>query len=224
VIDVLDPVARALADFAPVVALETTIITHGLPYPTNVETARRLEQAIRDEGAVPAPIGVMRGRVRVGLSPEDLESLARGPADKIQARSASTFRRIPPAVVFPGAVAISRRSWKSWVSSVMSSKTATRPRQCRRSIESSKHRSVLQLPGRGSHERDTGVAVGAGAGIAAAYMVTRFMRAMLFGVSPVDGVSFAAAPVLLLGVALVACLLPAIRASRIDPMMTLRTE
>jgi pseudouridine-5'-phosphate glycosidase len=87
VIDVLDPVARALADFAPVVALETTIITHGLPYPTNVETARRLEQAIRDEGAVPATIGVMHGRVRVGLSPDDLESLARGPADKIQARS-----------------------------------------------------------------------------------------------------------------------------------------
>jgi putative ABC transport system permease protein len=70
----------------------------------------------------------------------------------------------------------------------------------------------------------TPTVVGAGAGIAAAYMVTRFMRAMLFGVSPVDGVSFAAAPVLLLGVALVACLLPAIRTSRIDPMMTLRTE
>jgi pseudouridine-5'-phosphate glycosidase len=87
VIDVLEPVAGALSDSVPVVALETTIITHGLPYPTNLETARRLEQAIRDEGAVPATIGVVQGRVRVGLSADDLESMARGPADKIQARS-----------------------------------------------------------------------------------------------------------------------------------------
>jgi pseudouridine-5'-phosphate glycosidase len=87
VIDVLDRVARALADSAPVVALETTIITHGLPYPTNIEAARRVEQAIGEEGAVPATIGVVRGRVRVGLSADALESLARGPADKIQARS-----------------------------------------------------------------------------------------------------------------------------------------
>ena len=86
-IDVLDEVAGALADSAPVVALETTIITHGLPYPTNLETARRLERAIVAEGAVPATIGVVRGRVRVGMSADDLELLARGPADKIQARS-----------------------------------------------------------------------------------------------------------------------------------------
>jgi pseudouridylate synthase len=87
VIDILDEVAGALADAAPVVALETTIITHGLPYPANVEAARRLELAIRSEGAVPAAIGVLHGRVQVGLSPQDLESLARGPAEKIQARS-----------------------------------------------------------------------------------------------------------------------------------------
>jgi pseudouridine-5'-phosphate glycosidase len=87
VIDVLDEVARALAGAAPVVALETTIITHGLPYPANIDAARRLEQAIRAEGAVPATIGVLRGRVHVGLSADNLESLARGPAEKIQARS-----------------------------------------------------------------------------------------------------------------------------------------
>ena len=86
-IDILDEVARALANASPVVALETTIITHGLPYPANVEAARRLEQAIRSEGAVPATIGVLNGRVQVGLSQGDLESLARGPAEKIQARS-----------------------------------------------------------------------------------------------------------------------------------------
>jgi pseudouridine-5'-phosphate glycosidase len=87
VIDIADEVAAAIAETRPVVALETTIITHGLPHPANVETAHRLEQAIRAEGAVPATIGVIRGRIRVGLSPADLESLARGPAEKIQARS-----------------------------------------------------------------------------------------------------------------------------------------
>jgi pseudouridine-5'-phosphate glycosidase len=87
VIDILDQVAGALADGAPVVALETTIITHGLPYPANVDAARTLERVIGDEGAVPATIGVIRGRVRVGLPAHDLESLARGSAEKIQARS-----------------------------------------------------------------------------------------------------------------------------------------
>lgn len=86
-IDILDHVAGALADGAPVVALETTIITHGLPYPANVDAARTLERAIGEEGAVPATIGVIRGRVRVGLPSDDLESLARGSAEKIQARS-----------------------------------------------------------------------------------------------------------------------------------------
>jgi pseudouridine-5'-phosphate glycosidase len=71
----------------PVVALETTIITHGLPCPANIDAACQLEQAIRRERAVPAIIGVLHGRVRVGMSRTDLEMLARGPADKIQARS-----------------------------------------------------------------------------------------------------------------------------------------
>jgi pseudouridine-5'-phosphate glycosidase len=88
-IDIIDEVARALADAAPVVALETTIITHGLPYPANVEAACRLEQAIRAEGAVPATIAVLHGRVHVGLSRDSLEALARGPAEKIQSRSLS---------------------------------------------------------------------------------------------------------------------------------------
>ena len=62
-IDILDQVAGALARRAPVVALETTIITHGLPYPANVDAARTLERAIGDDGAVAATIGVIRGRV-----------------------------------------------------------------------------------------------------------------------------------------------------------------
>jgi len=66
----------------------------------------------------------------------------------------------------------------------------------------------------------TGIAVG----LVAALGVTRSMRGLLFGISPLDEVSFLAAPALLLPVALVACLLPALRAARVDPMTTLRAE
>ncbi len=71
-----DDVARALAEKLPVVALESTIITHGMPYPRNVETARLVEDDIRSEGAVPATIALMDGKIRVGLSDADLERLA----------------------------------------------------------------------------------------------------------------------------------------------------
>src|SRR5579872_1355737 len=69
-------VSDALTARRPVVALETTIVTHGMPYPENVATARSLESAIRAEGAVPATIAVMGGAVRVGLSESELEALA----------------------------------------------------------------------------------------------------------------------------------------------------
>jgi pseudouridylate synthase len=75
-------VAAAMADRRPVVALESTIITHGMPFPQNVDTARAVEDAVRGAGAVPATIAVMEGRIRVGLEPAALESLgqARGVA------------------------------------------------------------------------------------------------------------------------------------------------
>src|SRR5579875_948512 len=76
-VDLSSAVASALSDRRPVVALESTIITHGMPYPKNLETARMLEAAVRDRGAVPATIAVVEGRFRVGLSGEELESLAR---------------------------------------------------------------------------------------------------------------------------------------------------
>jgi pseudouridine-5'-phosphate glycosidase len=69
-------VEEALAQGAPVVALESTIIAHGMPYPHNVETAVEVEQVIRDHGATPATIAVMGGRIRVGLSNDELEQLA----------------------------------------------------------------------------------------------------------------------------------------------------
>jgi pseudouridylate synthase len=68
-------VAEALARNQPVVALESTIITHGMPYPQNVETARLVEREIRDHGATPATIAVMGGQIHIGLSPDALISL-----------------------------------------------------------------------------------------------------------------------------------------------------
>ena len=62
-----DEVAQALAEGAPVVALESTIISHGMPYPQNVEMATEVERIIREGGAVPATIAVLDGRPRIGL-------------------------------------------------------------------------------------------------------------------------------------------------------------
>lgn len=71
-----DEVADALRDGAPVVALESTIISHGMPYPQNVEMATGVEQVVRDLGAVPATIAVLGGRPRIGLESADLQLLA----------------------------------------------------------------------------------------------------------------------------------------------------
>lgn len=71
-----DEVATALADDAPVVALESNVITHGLPYPDNVITARKVEQAVRDGGAIPATIAIDAGRIIVGMSDIDIERFA----------------------------------------------------------------------------------------------------------------------------------------------------
>ena len=69
-------VKQALADKKPIVALESTVITHGLPKPKNLETARLMENAIRAESAVPATIGFLKGEIHAGLSSEELEKLA----------------------------------------------------------------------------------------------------------------------------------------------------
>ena len=70
-----EEVADALADGRPVVALESTIISHGMPYPRNLETARLVEAAVREEGAAPATIAVLEGRLKIGLDNDDLERL-----------------------------------------------------------------------------------------------------------------------------------------------------
>ncbi len=75
-------VAAALAGGAPVVALESTVITHGLPRPFNLEAGRRLEGVVSAAGAVPATVGVLDGEVVVGLSATELDRLAESEADK----------------------------------------------------------------------------------------------------------------------------------------------
>lgn len=66
----------------PLVALESTIITHGMPYPANLETAIKVENAVRTKGAVPATIGILDGRIHIGLNREQLEALARSDSRK----------------------------------------------------------------------------------------------------------------------------------------------
>ena len=76
-LDIAPEVAEALAAGKPVVALESTIISHGMPYPQNVETALKVEQIIRDAGAVPATIAIIGGRLKAGLSKEEIDYLGR---------------------------------------------------------------------------------------------------------------------------------------------------
>ncbi len=97
-LDISPEVAAALAEGKPVVALESTIISHGMPYPKNVETALRVEQTIRDNGAVPATIAVIGGRLKAGLSRGEIEHL--GKAGRAVAKAS---RRDLPALVARGA-------------------------------------------------------------------------------------------------------------------------
>ena len=76
-LDVAPEVAQAVADGRPVVALESTIISHGMPYPQNVETALKVEQIIRENGAVPATIAILGGRLKAGCTREEIEYLGK---------------------------------------------------------------------------------------------------------------------------------------------------
>lgn len=97
-LDIAPEVQQALADGRPVVALESTIISHGMPYPKNVETALLVEKTIRDNGAVPATIAIIGGRLKAGLSPEEIEYLG-----KSGRKVAKVSRRDLAAIVARGA-------------------------------------------------------------------------------------------------------------------------
>jgi pseudouridylate synthase len=76
-LDISAEVRSAIENNRPVVALESTIISHGMPYPKNVETALNVEQIIRDQGAIPATIAILNGRLKVGLSHDEIEMLGK---------------------------------------------------------------------------------------------------------------------------------------------------
>ncbi|KYF79647.1 pseudouridine-5-phosphate glycosidase [Sorangium cellulosum] len=93
-------VRKALAGGLPVVALESTIITHGMPPPQNLEMARRVEAIVRRKGAVPATIALMDGKLKVGVTADDLERLARAGG-----KAAKASRRDVAALLVAGAMA-----------------------------------------------------------------------------------------------------------------------
>jgi pseudouridine-5'-phosphate glycosidase len=97
-LDISPEVKAALDAGKPVVALESTIISHGMPYPQNVETALTVEKTIRDNGAVPATIVIIGGRLKAGLSPEEIEYLGKTGAGVTKAS-----RRDLPVLVAKGA-------------------------------------------------------------------------------------------------------------------------
>ena len=97
-LDISPEVKQALAEGKPVVALESTIISHGMPYPKNVETAMLVEKTIRDNGAVPATIAIIGGRLKAGLSADEIEYLG-----KSGRKVAKVSRRDMAAIVARGA-------------------------------------------------------------------------------------------------------------------------
>jgi pseudouridine-5'-phosphate glycosidase/pseudouridine kinase len=75
-LDIHPEVEDALANHRPIVALETALVTHGLPYPTNLDVPLALEEVVRSTGSIPASIGIIQGRVKIGLEKDELERLA----------------------------------------------------------------------------------------------------------------------------------------------------
>ena len=101
-------VADAITQGRPVVALESTVIAHGLPRPQNLETARRLQEVVRESGAVPATIAIISGKLTVGLSDDEIALLA----ERSDIRKIST-RDIPVAVAqgWDGATTVASTAW-----------------------------------------------------------------------------------------------------------------
>ncbi len=101
-------IKSALAANKPVVALESTVIAHGLPRPQNLETAQRLEQIVSEQGATPATIAVILGRLCVGLTQDQVESLANG--DDIRKLSTRDLA-IAVARTWNGATTVASTLW-----------------------------------------------------------------------------------------------------------------
>jgi len=107
-LNIAPEIAQAISDGRPVVALESTVIAHGLPRPQNLETAHRLQEIVRESGAVPATIAIIAGKLTIGLSDDEIQLLA----ERIGIRKIST-RDIPIAVAegWDGATTVASTTW-----------------------------------------------------------------------------------------------------------------
>ena len=115
-LDFRPDVKEALATNFPVVALESTIISHGLPYPENVELALTLEKIVRDNGGIPATIGLAEGKIKIGLTPDEIEFLG-----KTGTKVHKTSRRDLAYVLskrLPGATTVSATMWAAYRSGI----------------------------------------------------------------------------------------------------------
>ena len=91
-LDVLPEIQHALDNNLPVVALESTILSHGMPYPENVGFAAEVEKVVRAEGAIPATTALINGRIKVGLSPEELQTMCKADnVGKVSRRDMATY-------------------------------------------------------------------------------------------------------------------------------------
>lgn len=91
-LDIAPEVKQALDNKQPVVALESTILSHGMPYPENVEFGHKVEKIIRDGGAIPATTAIIDGKLKVGLTPEEIEHMCKpGVAGKVSRRDVATY-------------------------------------------------------------------------------------------------------------------------------------
>ncbi|KOR25484.1 pseudouridine-5'-phosphate glycosidase [Clostridium sp. L74] len=93
-LEISNEVLEALKENKPVIALESTIISHGMPYPKNVETALNVEKIVRDKGVVPATIAILNGKLKVGLSKDEIEYLGKKGRDVVK-----TSRRDIPFIL-----------------------------------------------------------------------------------------------------------------------------
>ncbi|EPY6472705.1 pseudouridine-5'-phosphate glycosidase [Clostridium sporogenes] len=93
-LEISKEVSEALKENRPIVALESTIISHGMPYPKNVETALNVEKIIRDKGAIPATIAILNGKLKVGLTKDEIEYLGKKGTDVVK-----TSRRDIPFIL-----------------------------------------------------------------------------------------------------------------------------
>src|SRR3954453_14643157 len=136
-------VSTAIEEGRPVVALESTLIAHGLPQPENVEIARMIEAAIREEGAVPATIAIVDGMVRIGLDREALDLIGGDGVAKCSARDLAVVmaRRATGATTVAATATLAVRAGIG----VFATRGGRGPRACR-------HRRARRRPPRGARE------------------------------------------------------------------------